>query len=165
VYTCVTTQVDSSLTDLYTGYWSPSHDNLCCFKVSVLVPLNFHSGNKQHMSSAENWNFLSSTSLDPFSSYSLEIFSCPKKYICVICNQIPEIFTCKMPMTLWLWFHHCYKIILLYPELHLNELSDDWIFLNLVWLEKIDHPTVSGCCIFRLCVLWFLLICLRFFKT
>jgi hypothetical protein len=37
--TRVMTHVDSSLTDLYPGYWSPSHDNLCCFKVSVLVPL------------------------------------------------------------------------------------------------------------------------------
>jgi hypothetical protein len=36
--TCVMTHVDSSLTDLYPGYWSPSHDNLCCFKVSVLSP-------------------------------------------------------------------------------------------------------------------------------
>jgi hypothetical protein len=39
VYTSVMTHVDSSLTDLYTGYWSPSHDNLCHFRVSVLVPL------------------------------------------------------------------------------------------------------------------------------
>jgi hypothetical protein len=36
--THVMTHVDSSLTDLYPDYWSPSHDNLCCFKVSVLVP-------------------------------------------------------------------------------------------------------------------------------
>jgi hypothetical protein len=41
MYTCVMTNVDSSLTDLYTGYWSPSHDNLYCFKVSVLVPLEW----------------------------------------------------------------------------------------------------------------------------
>jgi hypothetical protein len=27
--TRVMTHVDSSLTDLYPGYWSPSHDNLC----------------------------------------------------------------------------------------------------------------------------------------
>jgi hypothetical protein len=33
------THVNSSLTDLYIGYWSPSHDNLCDFKVSVLAPL------------------------------------------------------------------------------------------------------------------------------
>jgi hypothetical protein len=41
MYTCVMTHVDSSLTDLYTGYWSPSHDNLCHFKVSVLVSLEW----------------------------------------------------------------------------------------------------------------------------
>jgi hypothetical protein len=39
MYPCVTTQVDSSLTDLYTGSWCPSHVELCHFKVSVLVPL------------------------------------------------------------------------------------------------------------------------------
>jgi hypothetical protein len=32
----------SSLTDLYTGFWwSPSHVDLCSFKVSVLVPLEW----------------------------------------------------------------------------------------------------------------------------
>jgi hypothetical protein len=41
MYKCVTTQVDSSLTDLYTGSWSPSHVDLCCFKGSVLVPLEW----------------------------------------------------------------------------------------------------------------------------
>jgi hypothetical protein len=41
MYTCVTTQVDSSLTDLYTSSWSPSCVNLCRFKVSVLVPLEW----------------------------------------------------------------------------------------------------------------------------
>jgi hypothetical protein len=41
MYKCVTTQVDSSLTDLYTGFWSPSHVDLCCFKVSVFVPLKW----------------------------------------------------------------------------------------------------------------------------
>jgi hypothetical protein len=41
MYKCVTTQVDSSLIDLYPGYWSPSHDNFCCFKVSVLAPLEW----------------------------------------------------------------------------------------------------------------------------
>jgi hypothetical protein len=41
MYKCVTTQVDSSLTDLCTGSWSPSHVNLYCFKVSVLVPLEW----------------------------------------------------------------------------------------------------------------------------
>jgi hypothetical protein len=39
--TRVMTHVDSLLTDLYPGYWSPSHDNLCCFKVSILVPLEW----------------------------------------------------------------------------------------------------------------------------
>jgi hypothetical protein len=41
MYTCVTTYVDSSLTDLYTGSWSFAHDNLCRFKVSILVPLEW----------------------------------------------------------------------------------------------------------------------------
>jgi hypothetical protein len=41
IYKCVTTQVDSSLTDLYTGSWSPSHADLCRFKVSVLVSLEW----------------------------------------------------------------------------------------------------------------------------
>jgi hypothetical protein len=41
MYTCVTTHVDSSLTDLYTGYRSPSHVNLCHLKVSVLIPLEW----------------------------------------------------------------------------------------------------------------------------
>jgi hypothetical protein len=39
--TRVMTHVDSSLIDLYPGYWSPSHDNLCCFRVSVLAPLEW----------------------------------------------------------------------------------------------------------------------------
>jgi hypothetical protein len=39
--TRVMTHVDSSLTDLYPGYWSPSHDNLCWFSVSVLAPLEW----------------------------------------------------------------------------------------------------------------------------
>jgi hypothetical protein len=41
MYKCVTTQVDSSLTDLYTGSRSPSRVDLCHFKVSVLVPLEW----------------------------------------------------------------------------------------------------------------------------
>jgi hypothetical protein len=41
VYTCVITHVDSSLSDLYPGSWSPSHVNLCHFKVSVLIPLEW----------------------------------------------------------------------------------------------------------------------------
>jgi hypothetical protein len=40
-YKCVTTQVESSLTDLYTDSWSPSPVNLCHFKVSVLAPLEW----------------------------------------------------------------------------------------------------------------------------
>jgi hypothetical protein len=39
MYKCVTTQVESSLTDLYTSSLSVSHVNPCHFKVSVLVPL------------------------------------------------------------------------------------------------------------------------------
>jgi hypothetical protein len=34
MYKCVTTQVDLSLTDLYTGSWPPSHIDLCHFKIS-----------------------------------------------------------------------------------------------------------------------------------
>jgi hypothetical protein len=41
MYKCVTSQVDSSLTDPYTGSWSPSHIDLCRFKVSVLVLLQW----------------------------------------------------------------------------------------------------------------------------
>jgi hypothetical protein len=41
MYKCVTTKVDSSLTDLYTGSWSPSHVDFCHFKVSVLVSLEW----------------------------------------------------------------------------------------------------------------------------
>jgi hypothetical protein len=41
MYPCVTIHVDSTLTDLYTGSWSPSHDNFCHFKVSALVPLDW----------------------------------------------------------------------------------------------------------------------------
>jgi hypothetical protein len=35
MYKCITTQIDSSLTDFYTGSSSPSHVDLCCFKVSI----------------------------------------------------------------------------------------------------------------------------------
>jgi hypothetical protein len=41
MYKCVTTQVDSSLTDLFTSSWSLSHIDLCHFKVSVLAPLQW----------------------------------------------------------------------------------------------------------------------------
>jgi hypothetical protein len=41
MYKYATTHVDSSLTDLYTGYWSHSHVKLCRFKVSVLVLLEW----------------------------------------------------------------------------------------------------------------------------
>jgi hypothetical protein len=41
IYKCVTTQVHSSLLDLYTGSWSSSHVDLCNFKISVLVPLEW----------------------------------------------------------------------------------------------------------------------------
>jgi hypothetical protein len=40
MYKYVTSQVDSSLTDLFTSSWSPCHIDLCHFKVSVLVPLS-----------------------------------------------------------------------------------------------------------------------------
>jgi hypothetical protein len=38
---CVTTRIDSSLPDLFTSSWSPSHIDLCHFKVSVLAPLQW----------------------------------------------------------------------------------------------------------------------------
>jgi hypothetical protein len=41
MYKCVTTQVDSSLLHLFTGSPSPSHTELCHFKVSVLIPLQW----------------------------------------------------------------------------------------------------------------------------
>jgi hypothetical protein len=41
MYKCVSTQIDSSLTDLYPVSWSPSHVDLCRFKVFVLVPLEW----------------------------------------------------------------------------------------------------------------------------
>jgi hypothetical protein len=41
MYKCVKYQVDSSLTDLFTSAWSPSLIDLCHFKVSVLVPLEW----------------------------------------------------------------------------------------------------------------------------
>jgi hypothetical protein len=41
MYKCVTSQIDSSLTDLFTSSWSLSHIDLCHFKVSVLVMDSF----------------------------------------------------------------------------------------------------------------------------
>jgi hypothetical protein len=41
MHKCFTTRIDSSLTDLYTGSWPPSRVDLCPFKVSVLVPLEW----------------------------------------------------------------------------------------------------------------------------
>jgi hypothetical protein len=41
MYKCVTPQADSSLPDLFTSSWSPSHIDLCCLKVSLLVPLQW----------------------------------------------------------------------------------------------------------------------------
>jgi hypothetical protein len=41
MYKCVPTLVDSSLSDLFTSSWSPSHIDLYCFKVSVLVSLQW----------------------------------------------------------------------------------------------------------------------------
>jgi hypothetical protein len=41
MYRCVTIQVDSSQTDLFTSSWSHSHIDLCGFKGSVLVPLEW----------------------------------------------------------------------------------------------------------------------------
>jgi hypothetical protein len=45
MYKCVTSQVDSPLTDLFTSSWSPSHIDLCHFKVSVLVPSAVRTSN------------------------------------------------------------------------------------------------------------------------
>jgi hypothetical protein len=41
MHKCVTTQIDSSLPDLFTSSWSPSHIDLCRLKVSVLAPLQW----------------------------------------------------------------------------------------------------------------------------
>jgi hypothetical protein len=41
MHRCVTTQIDSSLPDLFTSSWSPSHTDLCRFKVSVSIPLQW----------------------------------------------------------------------------------------------------------------------------
>jgi hypothetical protein len=41
MYKCVTSQVDSSLTDLFSSSWYLFHIDLCHFKVSVLVPLQW----------------------------------------------------------------------------------------------------------------------------
>jgi hypothetical protein len=49
MYKCVTTQADSSLTDLYSGSWSPSRVDLCCLKVSVLVLVEWgHQTKRKH---------------------------------------------------------------------------------------------------------------------
>jgi hypothetical protein len=36
-----TTQIDSSLPDLFTTSWTPSHIDLCHFKFTVLAPLQW----------------------------------------------------------------------------------------------------------------------------
>jgi hypothetical protein len=38
MHKCITTQIDSSLPDLFATSWSPSHTDLCDFKVTVLAP-------------------------------------------------------------------------------------------------------------------------------
>jgi hypothetical protein len=41
MHKCITTWIDSSLPDLFTTSQSPSHIDLCCFKVTVLAPLQW----------------------------------------------------------------------------------------------------------------------------
>jgi hypothetical protein len=36
---CITTQIGSSLTDLFTTSWSPSQSGLCQFKITLFAPL------------------------------------------------------------------------------------------------------------------------------
>jgi hypothetical protein len=38
---CITTQIDLFLPDIFTTSWLPSHSNLCCFKVTILAPLQW----------------------------------------------------------------------------------------------------------------------------
>jgi hypothetical protein len=41
LHKCITTRIDSSLPDLFSTSQSPSHIDLCCFKVTVLAPLQW----------------------------------------------------------------------------------------------------------------------------
>jgi hypothetical protein len=41
MHKCITTWIDSSLPELFTTSWLPSHIDLCCFKVTVLTPLQW----------------------------------------------------------------------------------------------------------------------------
>jgi hypothetical protein len=41
MHKCITTRIDSSLPDPFTTSQSPSHSRLCCFMVTVLVPLQW----------------------------------------------------------------------------------------------------------------------------
>jgi hypothetical protein len=41
MHKCITTQIDSSLPDLFTTSQSPSHIDLCHFKVTVFTPLQW----------------------------------------------------------------------------------------------------------------------------
>jgi hypothetical protein len=38
MHKCITTQIDSSLPDLFTASWSPSHNDLS-FQITLLAPL------------------------------------------------------------------------------------------------------------------------------
>jgi hypothetical protein len=38
---CITTQIDTSLPNLFTTYQLPSHSDLCHFKVDILAPLQW----------------------------------------------------------------------------------------------------------------------------
>jgi hypothetical protein len=41
MHKCITTRIDSSLSDPFTASWSPSHIDFCHFKVTVLAPLQW----------------------------------------------------------------------------------------------------------------------------
>jgi hypothetical protein len=41
MHKCITTLIDSSLSDLFTTSWSPSQIDLCHFKVTLLAPLQW----------------------------------------------------------------------------------------------------------------------------
>jgi hypothetical protein len=48
LHMCITTHIGSSLPDLFTTFWSPSHSGLCQFKSTIFAPLQWaqwpHSG-------------------------------------------------------------------------------------------------------------------------
>jgi hypothetical protein len=41
MHMCIATQIGSSLPDLFTTSWSPSHSGLCHFNITLFVPLQW----------------------------------------------------------------------------------------------------------------------------